>query len=45
VGIRYAVQTSTNLQDWNVVETNVAPFNFLDEGGASAKFYRALFVP
>ncbi|HXU76675.1 MAG TPA: hypothetical protein VN794_08900, partial [Methylomirabilota bacterium] len=44
-GFRYAVQTSSNLLDWSGVTTNVAPFGFLDDGGVSARFYRAVFVP
>jgi hypothetical protein len=45
-GANYAVQTSTNLTDWQPLQTNAAPFVFTDNSiNATTKFYRALYVP
>ena len=40
---RYAVQASTNLVNWVSVQTNTAPFTFVDTNIAaySKRFYRA----
>jgi hypothetical protein len=41
-GDQYVVQTSTNLVDWDSLETNTAPFAFVDPDAASfsQRFYR-----
>ncbi len=43
-GSRYAVQTSTNLLNWNSVQTNNAPFSF-SSGTSGTVFYRAVYLP
>jgi hypothetical protein len=49
-GCKYAVEVSTNLQQWTAIKTNTATdgsFDFLDSGsvGRSQRFYRARLVP
>jgi hypothetical protein len=46
-GYRYEVQASTNLVDWVPVQTNTAPFLFIDSdaGKFKQRFYRSLYVP
>jgi hypothetical protein len=41
---QYVVQASTNLVDWVVVQTNTAPFTFVDSnaGQFSQRFYRTM---
>ncbi len=43
-GASYIVQASTNMADWVSVETNAAPFNFVDVEAASypQRFYRTV---
>lgn len=43
-GSQYVVQTSTNLVNWNSVQTNTAPFTFLDAnaGRFNQGYYRTL---
>jgi hypothetical protein len=45
-GYRYEVQASTNLLDWVPLQTNTAPFLFVDPDTAKFKqrFYRTLYV-
>jgi hypothetical protein len=40
----YVVQTSTNLMDWVAVQTNTAPFTFVDSNASqfSQRFYRTV---
>jgi len=42
-GNTYVVQTSTNLQDWVSVQTNVAPFTYVETNASQSvqQFYRA----
>ena len=46
-GYRYAVEASTNLVNWTILQANVAPFNFEDKNSAnfSRRFYRAVYFP
>jgi hypothetical protein len=46
-GYQYVVEASTNLVNWTVLETNVAPFNFVDTNvvNYSRRFYRAVYIP
>lgn len=43
-GVSYVVEASTNLADWFPVQTNVAPFQFVDlnPAGLSQCFYRSV---
>lgn len=43
----YAVETSTDLNNWLPVFTNTAPFSFADTNSASLNqnFYRAVYIP
>lgn len=43
-GAKYVVQASTNLIDWELVQTNIAPFIFQDDQAAnySQRFYRTV---
>ena len=43
-GQKYVVQASTNLQDWIPVQTNMAPFSFIDRNAAkfSQRYYRTM---
>jgi hypothetical protein len=43
-GDSYVVQASANLQDWTAVQTNIAPFTFIDTNvdGTAQQFYRAV---
>ena len=43
-GTQYVVQASTNLVDWVAVQTNTAPFTFVDTdaGKYSQRFYRTM---
>jgi DNA/RNA endonuclease G (NUC1) len=46
-GHGYAVQGSTNLVDWVWLQTNAAPFSFIDTNtaGFPLRFYRAVHLP
>lgn len=46
-GTPYAVETSTNLIDWQSILTNTAPFTFTDTNVSSfpQRFYRAVYLP
>jgi hypothetical protein len=46
-GYQYVVEASTNLVNWTVLETNAAPFSFVDINVAnySQRFYRAVYIP
>jgi endonuclease/exonuclease/phosphatase family metal-dependent hydrolase len=46
-GSQYVIEASTNLLDWIIIETNQAPFTFIDTnaGTASRRFYRAVSLP
>jgi len=46
-GSNYAVQASSNLQDWVSIETNASPFIFVDVNAAqfNQRFYRAVYLP
>jgi hypothetical protein len=46
-GDQYAVEASTNMVNWTILETNAAPFNFVDTNAInySRRFYRAVYVP
>jgi Fibronectin type III domain len=46
-GYPYVVEASTDLVNWTVLETNAAPFNFVDTNAAnfSRRFYRAVYFP
>jgi hypothetical protein len=43
---QYVVQASTNLVDWTSVQTNVAPFTFVDSNASqfSQRFYRTFCI-
>jgi hypothetical protein len=45
-GYDYVLQASTNLVDWAPVQTNVAPFRYVDPAAArfSMRFYRTIFA-
>ena len=44
-GAQYIVQASTNLVNWVTIQTNVAPFNFVDSNASqfSHRFYRTVY--
>ena len=46
-GQQYVVQGSTNLLDWDSLQTNAAPFQFTDSNAAgfNQRFYRAFYLP
>ena len=46
-GLNYAVEASTDLVNWDSIETNVSPFDFTDTNTASfpQRFYRAIYLP
>ncbi len=46
-GYKYAVEVSTDLVNWTPVETNTAPFTFVDNnaGQYSQRFYRSVYAP
>jgi Fibronectin type III domain len=46
-GCNYVVQVSPNLVDWASIETNTAPFTFVDVNASqfSQRFYRAIYLP
>jgi hypothetical protein len=45
-GFSYAIEASTNLVDWVRLQTNAAPFQFMDSavGDYDRRFYRAVLV-
>jgi autotransporter-associated beta strand protein len=45
-GYSYVIQSSTNLVDWVLRETNITPFIFTDTNAVNpSEFYRALYSP
>ena len=46
-GQQYVIQASTNLLDWDSLQTNVAPFQFTDTNAAGfdQRYYRAFYLP
>ena len=46
-GYQYAVQASTNLVNWVPLQTNTAPFTFVDINASqfSRRFYRSVYIP
>lgn len=46
-GYNYVIQASTNLTQWVSVQTNSAPFSFVDSnaGEFDRRFYRAVYLP
>ena len=46
-GYKYVVQASTNLINWVPLQTNTAPFTFVDAnaGGFRQRFYRSVYGP
>jgi hypothetical protein len=46
-GYNYVVQASTNLVNWVPVQTNTAPFTFVDTNASqfSRRFYRSVYAP
>jgi hypothetical protein len=46
-GYKYVVQASTNLVNWVPMQTNTAPFTFVDTnaGKFSQRFYRSVYAP
>jgi hypothetical protein len=46
-GCRYIVQASTDFANWVPVQTNIAPFTFVDHaaGQFNQRFYRAVYAP
>ena len=46
-GQLYVVQASTNLINWTSIQTNVAPFLFMDSntGSFQQRYYRAFLLP
>ena len=46
-GYQYVVQASTDLMNWINLQTNIAPFNFVDSnaGQFSHRFYRTVYIP
>jgi len=46
-GLKYVVQASTNLVDWVPVQTNTAPFTFVDvnAGKYRQRYYRSIYTP
>ena len=46
-GCNYVVQVSSNLVDWASIETNTAPFTFVDVNASQfrQRFYRAIYLP
>ncbi len=46
-GYQYVVQASTNMVNWVPVQTNTAPFTFVDANAShfSQRFYRSVYTP
>ncbi|HXB60115.1 MAG TPA: fibronectin type III domain-containing protein [Candidatus Acidoferrales bacterium] len=46
-GYQYAVEASTNMVNWTMLQTNAAPFTFIDMNTAkfNRRFYRAVYFP
>lgn len=46
-GDQYVVETTSDLTHWIPVQTNIAPFTFVDRAaaGSSQRFYRASYLP
>ncbi len=47
VGQQYVVQASTNLVDWDSIQTNAVPFLFTDSNAVdfNQRYYRAFYLP
>lgn len=46
-GLKYVIQASTNLVNWVPLQTNTAPFTFVDTNAGSfrQRFYRSVYTP
>jgi hypothetical protein len=46
-GFNYAIEASTNLEDWMPLATNTSPFTFVDGDATNfpARYYRAVYLP
>jgi hypothetical protein len=46
-GLHYSVEASSNLFDWEPLETNISSFTFVDTNSSAfpQRFYRSVFVP
>ena len=45
-GLKFVIEVSTNLVDWQPVETNLSPFTFVDTNAPASpfRFYRAVLA-
>jgi hypothetical protein len=45
-GMKFIIEVSTNLIDWQPLQTNASPFNFVDTNapGSPSRFYRAVLA-
>jgi hypothetical protein len=45
-GLKFVIEVSTNLLNWQPVETNLSPFTFVDTNGPASpfRFYRAVLA-